>query len=319
MSVRNNIISGNISFDPTLWGNVSEEAIEFIKFLLVLDSERRPSAFEAQNHPWIKTLRKKSHDYQDTVLDPKVVTGLVSFKSLSTTKRFLCEVLSFTLQPDQITGLHEEFEKMDVDGTGEISLSKFKEALSGDHSLGVDEIDEIFSGLKLRDTDASIQWHEFLATCLSLCEIDDRNIRLAFERLDAERKGYITWQDLQQSMDMYGSEDSKNDLQQIWVNQIIDYKINKEHMTFDDFYRLLKLDKSNSRQSIRTDGSNDFGPEQKERAPYKGSLRHSMCGPALDPKELLTSSDESPAVGSVMAYQNIRVFFSGGRQRCRNR
>jgi len=310
--VRQNITSGNVPFDPDLWGNVSEEAIDFIKTLLVLDPERRPSALEAQNHPWIHSLWKKSHDCQDTTLNPKVVTGLVSFKSLSTTKRFLCEVLSFTLQPDQITGLHEEFEKMDVDGTGEISLSKFKDALlaqSDDHCLGEDEIDEMFSGLKLRDTDASIQWHEFLATCLSQCHIDDRNIRLAFERLDTERKGFITWQDLQRSMDMYGSADSKNDLQHIWVNHIIDYRINKEHMTYDDFYSLLKLDKC-SRQSIRTDGSNDCEPEQKTTVPYKGILRHSMAGPAIDPKEIFRTEDESTAVDSVLACQNIRGFLA---------
>ena len=89
---------------------------------------------------------------------------------------------------------------MDVDGTGEISLSKFKSALlaqSGEHSLSEDEIEEMFSRLKARDTDTSIQWHEFRATCLSQCHIDDRNIRLAFERLDTERKGFITWKDLQ--------------------------------------------------------------------------------------------------------------------------
>jgi calcium-dependent protein kinase len=233
------------------------------KSLLVLDPERRPSALEAQNHPWLQRLLKKSDDNQST-LNPKVVNGLVQFKTLSTTKRFLCEVLAFTLQPEQIRGLHQEFEKMDVDGKGEISLSKFKDALldqSGEHSLSEAEIEEIFSGLKVRDTDTSIQWHEFLATCLSQCHIDDRNIRLAFERLDTERKGFITWQDLQRSMDMYGSADSKHDLQHIWVNHIIDYKINKQHMTYDDFYSLLKLEKSSTRPSLRIDGFDSFNSD----------------------------------------------------------
>jgi len=235
--VRQNIISGNIPFHPALWGRISEEAIDFIKSLLVLDPTKRPTALEAQHHPWIQSLWKKSHDSCDNgALSQNVVNGLVDFKSLSTTKRFLCEVLSFTLQPEQIQGLHEEFEKMDVDGKGEITLSKFKGALlaqSGEHLLRDEEIEDIFSGLKVRNTDTSIQWHEFIAACLSQCRIDDRNIRLAFERLDRDRKGFITWKDLQASMEMYGSTSSNNDLQQLWVNHIIDYKVNKEHMTYE--------------------------------------------------------------------------------------
>jgi len=304
--VRKNIISGNVPFDPVLWDNVSDEAIDFVKSLLILDPKRRPSALEAQNHPWIQRARKKAHDYQDT-LNPKVVDGLVQFKSLSTTKRFLCGLLSFTLQPEQITGLHQEFEKMDVDGTGEISLSKFKDALldqSGGHSLSEDEIEKIFNGLKVRDTDMSIQWHEFLATCLSQCSIDDRNIRLAFERLDTERKGFITWKDLQRSMDVYGSANSKHDLQHIWVNHIIDYKINKEHMSYDDFYSLLKLEKISTRPSLRIDGFDNFNPVDELN---QHSFRHSMIEPSVDATKIFS---KDCTVTPVKAYQDIRVFIA---------
>lgn len=171
------------------------------------------------------------------------------------------------------------------------------------------------NGLKVRNTDASIQWHEFLATCLSQCHIDDRNIRIAFERLDTERKGFITWQDLQRSMDMYGSSaDSKNDLHHIWVNHIIDYRINKEHMTYDDFYGLLKLERSHSRPSIRIDGVNNLNPDnaitEKKSVPVKCSLRHSMTGPVVDVKEIFRTNDESPAVVSAKAFQDIRGFLA---------
>ena len=309
--VRRNIISGNIPFDPELWSNVSEEAIDFVKSLLILDPESRPSALQAQSHPWMQRLWKNSNNCHDTTLDPKVVSGLVSFKSLSTTKRFLCEVLSFTLQPEQITGLRQEFEKIDINGTGEISLCKFKDALlarSSDHSLNEDEIEKIFSGLKVRKTDTSIQWHEFLATCLSQCHVDDRNIRLAFERLDTERKGFITWKDLQRSMDMYGSADSKHDLQRIWVNQIIDYRINKEHMTYDDFYSLLKLDKANSRPSMKL----NTGAYSSENSPIpsKRRVRHSMAGPVVDLDEIFRARTESTAINSVKACQDIRGFLA---------
>ena len=98
-------------------------------------------------------------------------------------------------------------------------------------------------GLKVRNTDMCIRWHEFIAACLSQCHVDDRNIRLAFDRLDTERKGYITLKDLKKATSFYGS-DSQSDLQRMWVNSVMDYKSEKENIYFEDFYQLLKLDPS---------------------------------------------------------------------------
>ena len=155
--------------------------------------------------------------------------------------QFLAEIVSYTLQPEQISGLREEFEKIDVDGTGEISLEAFKEALIANSDFSEEEIEATFDGIHVRNTDMSIRWHEFVAACLSQCDIDDRNIRLAFDRLDTDRKGYVTVQDLKAAIDYYGGSDS-HDLQRMWINSVIDYKSEKEHMTFDDFYTLLKIE-----------------------------------------------------------------------------
>ena len=117
----------------------------------------------------------------------------------------------------------------------------FKEALIANSDCSEEEIEATFVGIHVRNTDMSIRWHEFVAACLSQCDIDDRNIRLAFDRLDTDRKGYVTVQDLKAAIDYYGGSDS-HDLQRMWINSVIDYKSEKEHMTFDDFYTLLKLE-----------------------------------------------------------------------------
>ncbi|KAL7466570.1 hypothetical protein ACHAXS_006864, partial [Conticribra weissflogii] len=246
--VRENILSGEVRFDPEIWGNVSDLAIDFIKSLLILDPSNRPGAEEVQKHPWMQLMKRASSvgSEEETYLDEKVVSGLVSYKELSHTRKFLCEVLSFTLLPDQLVGLREEFEKMDEEGKGEISLPCFKNALLArsdeNHLLTEEDIEDIFNGLKVRNTDMSIRWHEFIAACLSQCHVDDRNIRLAFDRLDSDHKGYITLDDLKNAMDFYHS--TRGDLQTMWINNVLDYKSDKDHMTYEDFYKLLRLDKS---------------------------------------------------------------------------
>jgi len=45
-------------------------------------------------------------------------------------------------------------------------------------------------------------------------------------------------------MKFYGGSDSRYDLQSMWIEEVLDYKSEKDTMDFDDFYKLLKLDKS---------------------------------------------------------------------------
>jgi calcium-dependent protein kinase len=129
------------------------------------------------------------------LISPNVVKALVNFKEFSDMRKVLCEVLSFTLLPDQIRGLRREFEKMDTDDSGEISLAAFKQILmtnAGAGSLGKlteDEVTDIFDAMRVRKTETRIHWHEFIAAGLSQCSVDDRNLRLAFERLDSDHKG----------------------------------------------------------------------------------------------------------------------------------
>jgi calcium-dependent protein kinase len=196
MQVRANILSGNFSFEPVdIWENVSVSAREFIKDTLVIDPTRRPTAKQAQKHDWLQQWASRERKTTDNVLNPNVVRALVNFKEYSDMRKLLCEVLSFTMLPDQIKELRSEFEKMDTDGSGEISLAALKEVLmtnAGAGSLGAlteEEVEDVFNAMRVRKADTRIHWHEFIAAGLSQCQVDDRNLRLAFERLDSDHKG----------------------------------------------------------------------------------------------------------------------------------
>lgn len=85
-----------------------------------------------------------------------VINSLVQFKEYSDMRKLLCEVLSFTLLPEQISHLRTAFEKYDIDGSGEISLEGLKKVLmdnASDGSLGAlteDEIIDIFDAMRVR-------------------------------------------------------------------------------------------------------------------------------------------------------------------------
>ena len=194
--MRSNILKCSYSFEPDyIWANVSSLARDFISETLKPDPKDRPTARTAQKHNWLQKWGSRLRKGDDNVLNPNVVKALVNFKEYSDMRKLLCEVLSFTLLPSQIKELRYEFEKMDTDGSGEISLAALKQVLmanAGARSLGAlteEEVEDIFNAMRVRKSETRIHWHEFIAAGLSQCQVDDRNLRLAFERLDSDHKG----------------------------------------------------------------------------------------------------------------------------------
>ena len=195
LEVKQNIMNAKLVFEPAdVWSNVSDEAKEFVKKLLNPDSTKRPTGKEAQKSPWIQVYAKKDTK-EGNKLNANIVGALMGFKEYSDMQKLLSEVLSFTLLPEQIVELRDEFEKIDTDGDGEISLEQLKNVLMENAEAGALgaltelEIEEIFDAIRIRKTEPTIRWHEFLAAGLSQARVDDRNLRLAFDRLDGDRKG----------------------------------------------------------------------------------------------------------------------------------
>ncbi|KAL7433533.1 hypothetical protein ACHAXM_003735 [Skeletonema potamos] len=259
MEVRDNILRGEFAFEPEdIWETVSKEAKEFIKTLLVLDPMKRPTAQQCSNLKWLKMWKNRENNGTELRLNPAVVKALVGFKEYSDMRKLLCEVLSFTLLPEQIEGLRKEFELYDVEGTGEISLSTLKKVLIGNASTGSlgglseEEVEDIFNALRVRKGEATIHWHDFIAAGLSQCQVDERNLRLAFERLDQEHKGYITFDNV---MDLLGDEafDTEDDMLNCWAESMKDVDCKTALITYEDFVLLMKgqnRDRTSMRKSI---------------------------------------------------------------------
>jgi calcium-dependent protein kinase len=248
MKVRSNILNGAFEFAPEdIWNRVSDRGKEFVQALLVTDPKKRPTAREAQKHAWLKhwASRDSSGKQQDNVLNPNVVKALVNFKEFSDMRKLLSEVLSFTLLPDQIKDLRKEFEIMDTDGSGEISLNALKKVLvtnAGAGSLGAlteEEVEDIFHAMRVNKAETRIHWHEFIAAGLSQCQVDDRNLRLAFDRLDSDHKGYITLDDI---VNLVGNDELHNekDMRQMWRESMKNLNSTQAHITYNDFLLLMK-------------------------------------------------------------------------------
>jgi calcium-dependent protein kinase len=193
--VRDNILQCNLEFEPTaVWGQISDSAKNFVTRLLTEDPNRRPTAKEAQQDEWLTIYAQKNAE-ESKPLSTELIQNLRDFKEYSNLHRILLEVVSFTLRPDQTQSLKADFEKINPEGDGEITLDELKVVLSSNAeaaSLGLKsetELEDIFHSLKVQKSASTIRWHEFLAAGLSKHDFDDSNLKLAFDRLDSDRKG----------------------------------------------------------------------------------------------------------------------------------
>jgi Ca2+-binding EF-hand superfamily protein len=242
--VRDKILEARLLFQPTeVWENVSNVAKSFVRLCLQPDIKLRPTAKEAQRDMWIQTYSNKKTGEGANRLKANVVKALVQFKEYSDMRKLLCEVLSFTLLPEQIADLRKEFEKLD-NGDGEISLADLKLVLletAEAGSLGALtelEVEDIFDALRVRKSETKIRWHEFIAAGLSQCKVDERNLTLAFDRLDTDRKGFITFGNV---MDMLGDScENRDDLWHMWMESIRHVNGHMDKISLDQFLIIMK-------------------------------------------------------------------------------
>ena len=254
--VKRNIERAQLHFAPAeLWHGVSPQAIAFVQRLLNPNPLLRPTAKECQRDAWIQVWGRKKDRHTNsnnntTTIHPKTISALMAFKEQSDMQKLLSKVLSFTLQPEQLVELRTQFETMDTEGKGEISLHAMKGLLLQYAETGAlgpllteqdihSMLESMAAGKPRRQEDGggTIGWREFLSTVLSQAKIDDRNLQLAFDRMDMQRKGYITLQDLR---DMLGHSVDADNLEKVWLESLTQVESNLGRIDFDDFKRLMK-------------------------------------------------------------------------------
>lgn len=242
--VKQNIMRAQVTFEPEKkWAHVSEEGKAFVKSLLCIDACQRPTAKDAQRSTWMLEWTSKEMK-EGTSLNPKTIGALINFQHSSQMQKLLSEVVSFTLLPEQIIEVRKDFEKLDSHGDGEITLGSLKRTLiqnsqfSALGGLSEAEVEELFVSIKLpvRKAEPTIRWHEFLAANLSQSKLDDRNLRLAFDRLDTQRKGFITFDDLS---DILGTTTDHEALEKIWDECLQELNCRLDRITLDDFKKIM--------------------------------------------------------------------------------
>ncbi|XP_051140816.1 calcium-dependent protein kinase 28-like isoform X1 [Andrographis paniculata] len=229
------VLRNKPDFKRKPWPNISDAAKDFVKKLLVKNPAARLTAAQALSHPWVR----EGGEASEIPLDISVLSNMRQFVKYSRFKQFALRALASTLDEEELTVLRDQFDAIDVDKNGVISLEEMRQALEKDipWKLKDSRVLEILQAID-SNTDGLVDFSEFIAATLHVHQLEEHNSakwlqrsKAAFEKFDVDRDGFITPEELKMHTGLKGSIDPL----------LEEADINKDgRISLSEFRRLLR-------------------------------------------------------------------------------
>ncbi|XP_010526798.1 PREDICTED: calcium-dependent protein kinase 18-like [Tarenaya hassleriana] len=191
------------------WPTISHGAKDFVKKLLVKDPRARLTAAQALSHPWVR----EGGEASEIPIDISVLNNMRQFVKFSRLKQIALRALASTFDDEELANLRDQFDAIDVDKNGSISLEEMRQALAKDlpWKLKDSRVTEILHAID-SNTDGLVDFPEFVAAALHVHQLEEHDSekwqqrsRAAFEKFDIDRDGYITPEELRLQTGLKGS------------------------------------------------------------------------------------------------------------------
>lgn len=193
------------------WPSISNSAKDFVKKLLVKDPRARLTASQALSHPWVREGGSAS----EIPIDISVLNNMRQFVKYSRLKQFALRALASTLDEEELSDLRDQFDAIDVDKNGSISLEEMRQALAKDlpWKLKDSRVLEILQAID-SNTDGLVDFSEFVTATLHVHQLEEhdsdkfqKRSQAAFEKFDLDKDGFITPEELRLHTGLRGSID----------------------------------------------------------------------------------------------------------------
>lgn len=248
------IRQGTYSMDGPKWKNVSSSAKAFVKSLLEYDPLKRKSASQALRSSWLQEmypLSERQPEPSNMSLVRNAITTSTSETSSGTAvlKRLANLIIAHRSSNESLVELRKAFDAMDTNNEGTINFWEFRTALK-QSNYSDQQLKEIFQNMDITETGV-INYTEFLAATLeSTGDIDEALIRQAFQKLDSDKSGYISRDNM---CSILGSKCTVQNCQDI-TNDIMNHvdTDGDGKISFDEFLTLFREKRSGGGDSCAT-------------------------------------------------------------------
>ncbi|CAD8138169.1 unnamed protein product [Paramecium octaurelia] len=226
------IQAGVYSFDEPEWKEISEDAKDLIKKMLVTDPDKRISAQDALQHEWIKITQKEKK------LNHKSLENLARFHSSSKLKAAIMQLITTQVMTNQEKKkMQKQFKKIDVNHDGTLSREELLQCYREiyDDELKCHQIvDHLFEQADVNGSN-QIDYTEFVIAFAKKEQIMAQNkLEKAFKLFDKDGNGQISKQELQDIMGGVQLSDNQ------WSNVFGELDLNGDGVvTLQEFTEML--------------------------------------------------------------------------------
>ena len=225
------IKSCSYSMDDKIWENISNEAKDLIRHMLVPENERF-SAKDVLAHPWFKIVNE--------IKDKKINIDFNFFKEFSEENNLKKVVLYFIatrLNEKEIKELSQLFKDFDTNLDGQISFEEFEKGFlkykSKNKLLNQNDIKHIFDTVDI-NKNGKIDYSEFIAATLEgRKEIVEKRLLETFSVYDKQNTGKIKKENLIKALHIDESLKEKG------LEKLIDEMSKDDLIDYNEFLKLL--------------------------------------------------------------------------------
>ena len=236
--IYENIKMCKVDFNDEEWDNISSDAKDLIKKLLIKDTNKRYSAKKALNHPWI--VKNKNQVKIDNQKFGEIVTNLRNYSArLKLQQSTLAYIVHNLVHKEDCDYLRQVFIALDDNGDGKLTKSELTNGLMIllEKSEAEKEVNRLFEIIDV-DGNGFIEYEEFLRAGLEKAKIlTENNLETAFKLYDINNRGKINARELGNVLG--GGQD--NIEEKVWQEMIDEADIDKDgEINFDDFKGIME-------------------------------------------------------------------------------
>ena len=192
---------GKFSFSDPIWASISDTGKDFIAKLLTKDQDKRPSAEEALQHPWIIQANEQSKESVTSDMAMGALTNLQNFNAQSKLKQAtFAFIASQLLSKNEKEQIDKVFRAMDTNGDGKLDKEEIKKGYAEyfGRTLNDNEIDEMFDKVD-SDKSGAIDYSEFVVATMNEKNLLSNNkLQTAFKMFDKDGGGSISTEEIKQ-------------------------------------------------------------------------------------------------------------------------
>ena len=236
--IYQSVKEGKFSFDDEKWDEISRDAKDLIKNLLIKDINKRFSARQSLSHPWItKHRRNKNLDLKKL---NEIITNIKNYSAKFKLQQLtLAYIVHNLTSKEDCEFLREVFIIFDESGSGKLTKEQLIKGLNIVLSLeeAEKEVNRLMSIIDV-DGNGFIEYEEFLRAGLNKEKIITKeNLETSFKLYDINKRGKVNAQELGKVLGQ--GNDNKGD--EVWQELIDEADIDKDgEINFNDFKTIME-------------------------------------------------------------------------------